>query len=123
MGADCTAAWLGALLVTGLSFVPAIMAPTRRARDLAGLAARLSLPASLGAAVWSTLATLEVTPPPGGVFVSAVYPVLLVPVGLAAWGIGLVASDAAARALRVRVPTALAAVLGVGSVVLMLAAK
>ncbi|TLM87869.1 MAG: hypothetical protein FDZ75_06950 [Actinobacteria bacterium] len=116
MGADCTAAWLGALLVTALSFVPAIMAPTLQARRLAGRVARLSLPASLAVAVWATLSSLQLTPPPGGVVVSVAYPLLLAPVGLAAWGLGLLGRETLARVLGVRVPYAAALVVGIASV-------
>lgn len=123
MGADCTAAWLGALLITALSFVPATMAPNRKARWMSGLLARLSLPFSAGAALWSTLSMLRLTPPPGGVIVCVSYPFLLAPVGLAAWGLGLIASRAIERASGRRVPALPALVLALGSVVLMLAAK
>lgn len=123
MGADCTAAWLGAIVISALSFVPSTMAPTRRARHAAGLWARLSLPVSLAAAIWSSLSILELTPPPGGVFVSVAYPFLFVPVGLAAWGLGLIAGSAAERAFGARVPTVLAFILGAASVAALLAAK
>lgn len=123
MGADAAAAWLGASLVVALSFVPAHMAPTREARVIAGLGARLSLPVSVGATLWSTLTLLGLAPPPGGVLVSAVDVVLVVPVGLASWGLALAATRAAERALGARVPRAVAVALGLGSVVFMLAAK
>lgn len=123
MGADASAVWLGALIVSALSFIPAHMAPTRRARDAAGRWARLSLPLSAGSAAWSTLTLLELTPPPGGVLVSAVELILLVPIGLASWGLALTATAAAEHAVGARIPRVVAVALGLGSVVFMLAAK
>ncbi len=123
MGADCAAAWLGMLLVSCLSFAPAHMAPNERTRVIAGRVARLSLPASLVAAVWTTLSSLDLTPPPGGVFMWALYPLLLAALGLAAWGAGLIAAAAVRYWLGWRVPQIAPLMLGAGSVLLMVAVR
>lgn len=120
MGADTIAAWLGALLVAALSFTPVIMAPTREAREMAGRVALLSLPAALLAAAWSTLSSLGLTPPPGGVFLWLLWPPAVAQVGLAAWGVGLTLRWLAAYWLGWRVPHAATVVLGAGSAALML---
>lgn len=123
MGADSVAAWLGALVLGALSFTPAVMAPTWKARDVAGRVARLSLPASLLVAVWTTLSTLELTPPPGGVLLWACYPALLAAVGLAAWGVGLGLRRVVWHWLGVRVPHLATLALGAGSVAFALAVR
>jgi len=115
MGADCVAAWLGALVLFAMSFVPAIMAPTYQAREVAGRAARLSLPVILVTVVWTTLSTLQLAPPQGGVFAFGLSALLVVPTGLAVWGAALLVRAAARRWLGVRVPHALTLALGVCS--------
>jgi len=121
MGADCVAAWLGAIVLSVLSFVPANMAPTYEARYAAGRVARLSLPVSAFAVIWTTLFTMQLAPPQGGVVAFGVSLLLLVPVGLSAWGVGLMLRWAARYWLGWRIPHVLTLALGVGSVAVMLA--
>jgi hypothetical protein len=123
MGADCVAAWLGALVLSALSFVPAIMAPTYRARDVAGGVARLSLSVTTFTVLWTTLSTLQLAPPQGGVFSFALSALLVFPVGLSVWGIGLMLRFAARRWLGVRVPHGLTLALGVCSAALVLVVR
>jgi len=123
MGADGVAAWLGASIIAVLSFAPAIMAPTREAREWSGSVARLSLPAAALAALWTTLSVFELTPPPGGVLLWVLYPPLLALVGLATWGLGLLARWTAHYWLGWRIPSTAAALLGVGSVALALVVR
>jgi len=123
MGADCVAAWLGALVLSALSFVPAIMAPTYEARDVAGRAARLSLPVTAVAVLWTTLSTLQLAPPQGGVVAFGLSLVLMVPVALSAWGLGLAARTGLRRWLGWRLPYGATLALGACSVALMLVAR
>ena len=123
MGADCVAAWLGALVLSALSFVPAIMAPTYKARDVAGRVARLSLAVTLFTVLWTTLSALQLAPPQGGVVASGLSLLLVVPVGLSVWGVGLLLRSAARRWLGWRVPNGLTLALGVCSAALMLVVR
>jgi hypothetical protein len=123
MGADGVAAWLGAIVLSALSFVPAIMAPTYQARDVAGRVARLSLTVTLLTVLWTTLSTLQLAPPQGGVFASALSVLLVVPVGLSVWGVGLVLRAVVRRWLGLRVPGGLTLALGVCSAALILVAR
>ena len=120
MGADCVAAWLGAIVLSVLSFVPATMAPTYEARYMAGRVARLSLPVLAFTVIWTTLATMQLAPPQGGVVAYALSALLMVPVALSAWGVGLMLRAAARYWLGWRVPHILTLVLGAGSVAVML---
>lgn len=94
MGADTTAAWIGAIVLAALSFTPAIMAPTWKARHTAGRVARLSLWLIVLTTVWTTLTALELTPPQGGVVASGLTVLLAVPSALAVWGLALMARSA-----------------------------
>jgi hypothetical protein len=123
MGADCAAAWLGALVLTASSFVPAIMAPTFKARDAAGRVARLSLPVTALAVLWTTLSTLQLAPPQGGAFAYVVSLLLMAPVALSAWGAGLIARAALRYWLGWRVPHGATLALGICSVALMLVVR
>ncbi len=123
MGADCVAAWLGALVLSTLSFVPAIMAPTYQARDVAGRVARLSLAVTLFTVLWTTLSALQLAPPQGGVVASGLSSLLVVPVGLSVWGVGLLLRAAARRWLGWRVPNGLTLALGVCSAALVLVVR
>lgn len=123
MGADCVAAWLGALVLSALSFVPAIMAPTYQARDVAGRVARLSLAVTGFTVLWTTLTTLQLAPPQGGVFASALSSLLVVPVGLSAWGFGLLLRSGVRRWLGWRLPHGTTLALGVCSAALVLVAR
>jgi len=123
MGADVSAAWLGVFLVSTLSFVPAMMAPTEKARDVAGRLARLSLPVSVAFALWTTLSALSLAPPPGGVVMYAAYPLLVAPALLAAWGIGLASRWAVAYWLGWSAPPFTAVLMAAGSVAFVLAVR
>jgi len=120
MGADCVAAWLGAIVLSVLSFTPAYMAPTYEARSVAGRAARLSLPVSAFAVIWTTLSAMQLAPPQGGVVAYGLSVALMVPVALSAWGAGLILRAAARYWLGWRVPHVLTLALGAGSVAMML---
>jgi len=123
MGADCVAAWLGAFVLSALSFVPAMMAPTYQARDVAGRVARLSLAATTVTVLWTTLSTLQLAPPQGGAFAFGLSALLVVPVGLAVWGAGLVLRAGVRRWLGVRVPHGVTLALGVCSAALILVVR
>jgi len=123
MGADCTAAWLGVLLLTALSFVPANMASTWKAREYAGRLARLSLPASVFVALWTTLSTLQLTPPPGGVLLSLATIPLVIAVALSAWGVGLIVAAAAERWLGWHVPQMISLAVGAAAAAFVLVVR
>lgn len=116
------AAWLGAIVLSVLSFVPACMAPTYEAQVVAGRVARLSLLFSLFAVLWTTFTAMGLAPPQGGVVASGLSLALLAPVALSAWGVGLIARAAVRSWLGWRIPYVFTLVLGAGSAAMMLVA-
>lgn len=114
--ADALAAWVGAAALIALSFVPSFVAPTESMRQFAAWLARIVTPAPIAGALWTTLAWFGFASPPAGILLYALYPPLLIAIGLGGWGVGLFLAWVVEYWSGWRPPTFLSVLFGLGAV-------